>query len=75
MSADTRLTFRQLAVGDRFEFDHSQMSLCSGLAHGPWVKTGRSRYMRAEERNEKGAYSHKVGDCTVGVHRGEGCKA
>jgi hypothetical protein len=56
------MRFRDLAIGDRFEFDHSSLSTCSGMAHGPWIKTNARGY-----RRETGNGTFRVGTTLVEV--------
>lgn len=39
------MTFAELCIGDRFEFDHGSDSVIDrSLAHGPWEKLSARRY-------------------------------
>lgn len=43
-----RLRFKDLALNQEFEFDHSdpQFGSCRDITHGPWVKVGPRRFRR-----------------------------
>lgn len=64
--------FRELPVNSVFEFDHSKLSSCTSMAHGPWVKTGARTYQLALARGRPDPV-HKVGSINVGVHFEAGC--
>lgn len=38
------LKFKDLKVGEVFEFDRSGLPVCHGLESGPWLKTSHRRY-------------------------------
>lgn len=56
------LRFRDLKIGDRFEFDRPPSM--NGLANGPWQKTGRDGYIR-----ESDGLKCKVGTINVTVRK------
>lgn len=51
------MRFKDLQIGDVFEFDRTGIPLCSGMARGPWRKTGVRSYERVSDRM----------DCKVGT--------
>ncbi len=40
------MKFRELSIGQRFEFDRSGLTVCHGLESGPWVKTSSRGYRK-----------------------------
>jgi len=38
------MKFKELNIGDRFEFDRDGLPIVHGLATGPWEKTGARTY-------------------------------
>src|SRR5438105_3633758 len=43
-SAPKVIKFRDLKIGDRFEFDHTGLPLCHGMPRGPWIKISTRKY-------------------------------
>lgn len=43
------MTFSDLGIGTRFEFDHTGLPLSSGIATGPWVKVSTRQYTKVGE--------------------------
>lgn len=66
------MKFKQLAIGASFNFDHSGLSICSGIEPGPWRKVSARGYVKDTTpftldpyaRNEHAIYSTMR--CTVG---------
>ena len=66
------MSFRDLQVGEKFEFDHSSLGvLCGGFAHGPWQKRTARTYVYADQHSTQ---HFRVGTVAVAVRRGEHCK-
>ncbi len=40
------MRFKDLTIGQRFEFDHSGLMFPNNLAHGPWIKTSSRKYRK-----------------------------
>jgi len=40
------MRFKDLSVGEKFEFDHSGLPLCHGLEPGPWEKISARCYVK-----------------------------
>jgi hypothetical protein len=59
--------FKQVKVGETFEFDRTGVPLSSGMARGPWVKTGPKKYQHADG----GGHTHTVGTVNAVVSRGK----
>jgi hypothetical protein len=57
------MKFKELAIGDKFEFDRSQW-WSSSLASGPWVKLSARTYERIDDKMQC-----RVGSINVGVER------
>lgn len=71
---ETPMTFKQLAIGDLFEFDHGESDLCEvlnrSLARGPWIKSSEKRYNLAERASDgyhPTSIVHRVGSAKVNV--------
>jgi hypothetical protein len=62
------MTFKELEVGDMFEFDHSMLSSWSG-ATGPWTKRTARTYMSVSDQRTASGYVpfHRVGTINVEV--------
>lgn len=56
--------FRDLAPGDRFHFDRTDLPPGNGLASGPWVKRSARTYTHATHGGH-----YRVGTVRVGVVR------
>ena len=57
------VTFKKLPVGERFEFASVLQYPYSGMARGPWKKTGTRTYTEAD----KSIHRHEVGSINVKV--------
>lgn len=40
--------FKDLPIGSKFDFDHTDIPLLSSIARGPWVKTSARSYEHVE---------------------------
>lgn len=58
------MTFKDLAIGEVFEFDHSRLPACSGIARGPWRKVSARKYEHIDQ-----GYVWQVGTVKVKVVR------
>lgn len=71
------ITFKDLNIGAKFEFDHAGLPICHGLESGPWIKTSSRGYRKdtspftadALERMDHFTYSHATMKCQVGSTR------
>jgi hypothetical protein len=66
------MTFRDLRIGDTFEFDHTR-TLCGGFAHGPWRKISARTYDRHDVPPHPGTGAYRVGSIAARVLTGELC--
>ena len=59
------MTFRDLAIGETFQFDHSELGpLAAGLASGPWRKVSARKYDHVSDPALRGV---RVGSVRVQV--------
>ena len=66
------MKFKNLSIGQKFEFDHSGLPFCHGLEPGPWRKISTRKYVKDTTpftldpiaRNEHAIYSTL--ECQVG---------
>ena len=65
------MTFGSLPKGAIFEFDHTHMARCSGLAHGPWRKRSARTYGPVADPK----VIHKVGTTACEVRLKDTCGA
>lgn len=67
------MKFKQLHIGQRFEFDHSGLPLCHGLEPGPWVKMSTRKYRKdttpftTDKLAQMDHATHSVMVCEVGT--------
>lgn len=69
--------FKDLPVGATFHFDHSTLETHSGLAHGPWMKTGPRTYRASwdlEGLPGKSNPGNRVGSVRVKVRTDGSCR-
>ena len=59
------MRFKDLAIGDLFEFDHTRLMFHTALAHGPWRKVSARKYCAAYEPGTR--YAHRVGTTKITV--------
>ena len=59
-------TFSSLPVGSRFRFESESKFPFSGMARGPWIKTGARTYVHADD--PKGS-KYRVGSARAKVER------
>jgi len=64
------MTFKDLAIGQQFEFDHSMLQFHGGLAHGPWIKLSPRRYSHLTDAVLGNC---RVGSISVKVRLGDSC--
>lgn len=55
-------TFKSVAIGSVFNFDHSGLPLSSGIARGPWIKLSARTYKHVD-----GGPTHRVGSINARV--------
>ena len=55
--------FKDVSVGERFEFDHTGLPIASGIAKGPWVKISARKYRHLDFYNN----IHHVGTINVKI--------
>lgn len=69
----TPLKFRNLAIGDTFCFDSERTLPYSGMARGPWVKTGARFYKHQDDElcRTRNWGRIRVGSINTGVFRTE----
>ena len=71
-----KLMFKDLVVGDVFEFDHEALEFHWTLMHGPWVKTSPRKYALFDDNQYRGRLigpDYRVGSFRSKVRRGDSC--
>ena len=53
------MKFKELKIGDSFEFDNSRFPL-SGMERGPWVKTSARKYEKPGMRCQVGSINAEL---------------
>ena len=43
------MKFKELSIGDVFDFDYSDLSLCHGLKRGNWIKMSVRKYQHEDD--------------------------
>ena len=61
------MKFKELAVWQTFIFDHSTLTSCANLAHGPWVKVSARCYRK--DTNPFSSDNSERAEHSLGVNR------
>ena len=73
------MKFKDLHIGDTFEFNHNGLPQCHGMARGPWVKESARKYVldtnpfsmdpiERQRHYENVGLVNQVGSINVAVH-------